>query len=817
MWVGPARRPYGHPLHPELGLLVMAAIACAGTLLRVDFEFRKETSILTFTGVAYVLGLAFCTPTVMVAGSAIGTTIAYVVWRLPVVKICFNLVTTTLDIGVIRVVFTHLTGRGPILAPHNWPAVIGALLIDMVVNNAAVLIVIRLSSGQFSGRRAVTPMLINLAMGASNAILGLLSAVVIAAQPEAAILLVFGAVAAAVGYRGYTRQSARYANLRLLYDFSGELADARSGEEVASIILERSAATLNAERAVLVLPGGGVLVRTTLGPNGHPVSVRAEGPDVFETLVLTSGQPVLAGRRSRQFRKDLAAAGYKDLIAAPLALEDTTGVLVLADRAANGSTFDKEDLRLLGALANHASIAFRNGQLVDQLTAEAANRAHQALHDALTGLGNRLLFTERLQAALDTSGDLIVAVMLMDLDEFKEINDTLGHATGDSVLREVADRLSRTVGNHGTVARLGGDEFAVAVPNCPTIDHAMRLARTVHHQFNTPIEVEGMTLEVRASIGVTVAPKHGTDPNLLLQRADVAMYSAKQARRGVELYAAERDHYSPRRLSLAADLRHDLDAGKLWVAFQPKVEVATKRVAGFEALVRWNHPTYGPIPPDEFVPIAEQSGLIAGLTRWVLQAALEQIAKLRQQGMDLTIAVNLSARSLLDANLVDDISRALQRADVSPTALTLELTETTVMSDPRRSAEVLAQLSALGCHLAIDDFGTGYSSLTRLRQLPVNEIKIDKSFVLHMATDTDDAAIVRSIIDLARNLGLVAVAEGVEDAETCETLAQLGCEQIQGYFFSKPKPGSELQAWLEGQIVTRRPVLLKKRPMAASA
>jgi EAL domain-containing protein (putative c-di-GMP-specific phosphodiesterase class I) len=288
------------------------------------------------------------------------------------------------------------------------------------------------------------------------------------------------------------------------------------------------------------------------------------------------------------------------------------------------------------------------------------------------------------------------------------------------------------------------------------------------------------------------------------------MYSAKAARRGVELYAADRDHYSPRRLSLSADLRHDLEAGRLQVYFQPKADTRTARVTGFEALLRWTHPTYGPIPPDEFVPIAEQSGLIAPLTRWVLSEALSHLARWRASGLDVTVAVNLSARSLLDINLVEDVRRCLRNAGVPGRALVLELTETSVMADPNRSGEVLGELTALGCHVAIDDFGTGYSSLSRLKQLPVDEVKIDKSFVLHMATDADDATIVRSIIDLARNLGLTAVAEGVEDAESWRTLDALGCGQIQGYYFSRPLPPAELDVWLGQQVVDHVPVLMDK-------
>jgi len=816
LWFGWASHAPIHESSLRIGLLTLIGLAAASDAFRVNFEFRHQFVFLSFSDTILVVALAFCPAPVMMAGALVGYGAALAIRRHPPVKFCFNLAMRAVEVGLLRLIFSGLSGGGAVLSPRDWWALLCAVGVTYVVNSACLVLVVRLSTTSFRLRSALAPALPQAVLILINLGFGLLGAIVIQAEPWATTLVAMFVAVAALAYRGYAKLSQRYANLRLLYSFSADLAMAQSGDEVIRCVLERSASLLNADVIGLLLPVNAGLMRTSVTASGELVTQLAE-PDAIVQAVLTGGQGVVIGRQGKHRLRDAAnTAGYRDVAAVPLPLDGAAcGVLVVAERASTVSTFDAEDLRLLGALANHASIALRNGQLVDQLTAEASSRAHQALHDSLTGLGNRLLFTERLKAALDAPSDLVVAVMLMDLDEFKEINDTLGHATGDNVLGEVARRLSRAVATRGTVARLGGDEFAIAIPACRDTAEALALARAVQREFDTPVEVDGLTLEVRASIGVTLSPQHGSDPDLLLQRADVAMYSAKAARRGVELYAADRDHYSPRRLSLAADLRHDLEAGRLQVHFQPKADARTARVMGFEALLRWTHPTYGPIPPDEFVPIAEQSGLIAPLTRWVLAEALSHLARWRANGLDVTVAVNLSARSLLDVNLVQDVRRCLRQAGVPGSALVLELTETSVMADPNRSGEVLGELTALGCHVAIDDFGTGYSSLSRLKQLPVDEVKIDKSFVLHMATDADDATIVRSIIDLARNLGLTAVAEGVEDADSWRTLAALGCAQIQGYYFSRPLPAAEIEVWLDRQIVDHLPTFVEKRVATA--
>ena len=421
---------------------------------------------------------------------------------------------------------------------------------------------------------------------------------------------------------------------------------------------------------------------------------------------------------------------------------------------------------------------------------------HQALHDVLTGLPNRALFHDRVDRALQNAlrdGSHPV-VMLLDLDRFKEINDALGHHNGDELLRLVGPRIARVLRSSDTVARLGGDEFAVLLPTAPDAEAGAEVGEKILVALAEPFTVQGVELEVGASIGVACFPQHGEDVETLVQRADVAMYLAKGTRSGSELYVAERDAV-PDALAVVGDLRRGLDDGELALVYQPKVNLLTGEVRGVEALVRWMHPDRGLVLPASFVGHAEHTGLIRPLTMHVLEGALAQVGDWRRSGLDLSVAVNLSVRNLLDRSLPDDVAALLERWDVPATALELELTESTIMADPARAREILEALHDLGVGLSIDDFGTGYSSLGKLKQLPVDEIKIDRSFVTGMARDRSDATIVRSTIDLARNLGLRVVAEGIEDMEVRNELAELGCDLGQGYLFSEPLSGDALHGW----------------------
>ena len=427
----------------------------------------------------------------------------------------------------------------------------------------------------------------------------------------------------------------------------------------------------------------------------------------------------------------------------------------------------------------------------------AALERHNALHDDLTDLPNRTLLHERIkQSILHAKRDFEpLAILVMDLDRFKEINDALGHHYGDFLLQKVAMRLQTVIRESDTLARLGGDEFAVVLPSVDA-EQAKIIAGKICQVIQMPFMIEGHSLTIGISIGIALYPTHGQDSDNLLQHADVAMYTAKSSESHYAVYDVSQDQFTLNRLMLLADLREAVRKDHLQLHFQPKITLKNKRVCGVEALVRWRHPDMDFIPPDHFIPLAEQGGLIRPLTLYVLDKAVQQRAAWRDEGIDLTVSVNLSIKDLQDLMLPLHIKELLIRWDLDPADLMLEITESSMMIEPDRTYEVISNLHALGVQLSIDDFGTGYSSLAYLKQLPAEEIKIDKSFVMNMAKDENDAVIVRATIDLAKKLGLKVVAEGVESAEVMMQLQELGCDLAQGYYICKPLSAEELRKWL---------------------
>ncbi len=424
-----------------------------------------------------------------------------------------------------------------------------------------------------------------------------------------------------------------------------------------------------------------------------------------------------------------------------------------------------------------------------------------ATTDSLTCLTNRTLFHDRLAQALaaaSRSDKYQVVMMLMDLDHFKEINDTLGHPAGDEVLVAVAQRLQTLLRKTDTLARLGGDEFGILLPQVEDGHYtAEKIAKTIQQAFVSSYQAEDNELFLGASIGIAIYPEHGEDVATLMSRADVAMYSTKNTEKGYMFYDSKLDPHAQQNLQLSGDLRHALQRKQLVLHYQPKIDLQSNSVMGAEALLRWHHPAHGVIPPDEFIPLAERTGLIRPITDWVIENALKQSKVWREMGYELHMAVNVSARSFQNTKLVEIINGTLKKLDIPANSLEVEITENILMSDLINTTRVLKQISDQGVTIAIDDFGTGYSSLAYLKNMPLHTIKIDKSFVLNMAKDENDAVIVRSTIDLAHNLGLFVVAEGIENAETLAMLVALGCDSAQGYYFSRPQQADKFSVFLQ--------------------
>jgi diguanylate cyclase len=465
----------------------------------------------------------------------------------------------------------------------------------------------------------------------------------------------------------------------------------------------------------------------------------------------------------------------------------------------NGVMIDVTDLRVAQeALLQEADRRSREREHYEAaLRKQADEHRHHALHDDLTGLPNRRSLYERLAAEMAAAGpDDGFSLLLVDLDRFKEVNDVLGHQSGDDLLCQVAARFAKEVRGEDLLARLGGDEFAVLVGGRRGAEAGLEIARRLSGALSQEFILSGVPVHVEASIGIARYPVDGGDATALLRCADSAMYAAKDLSTELEVFDGKRDHHSPTRLKRLGELRQALDRDELLLHYQPKLTLGSGAIAGVEALVRWMHPEQGLLLPGEFVPLAEQTGLIKPLTSFVLRSALRQVSAWRREGHDLSVAVNVSERSLLDPDFPDEVACLLSAAGVAPARLELEITEGTIMADPVRAAAVLRHLDALGVSLSLDDFGTGYSSLSRLRELPISEIKIDRSFAARIETDERDVAIMRSTIELGHNLGCSVVAEGLETEQALERVTTLGCDTGQGFHIARPLDARAITAWL---------------------
>lgn len=424
--------------------------------------------------------------------------------------------------------------------------------------------------------------------------------------------------------------------------------------------------------------------------------------------------------------------------------------------------------------------------------------AYESTHDSLTNLPNRTLFIDRLQQATHSAkrDGLTLAVLLLDIDRFKEVNDTLGHYNGDRLLKQVALRLSGIIREADTLARIGGDEFGFLLQSPGSASDIEKVAKKIKKSLSTPFSLENLSLDVQASIGAVFFPQHGKDVDTLIQRADVAMYVAKQDNLGFVFYSKKLDGHSPHRLTLMGELREAIKQGDLVLHYQPKILSASNQVSSAEALVRWQHEKHGFMPPDDFIPLAERTGLIQELTIWVLKKSLQQCTAWHKDNINIGIAVNISSLCLVDPEFPEIVTGLLASYDFPAKYLIMEITETTIMVDPDRCLETLNRLHQIGISFSIDDFGTGYSSLAYLKKLPVSEIKIDKSFVMDMLKNESDKTIVNATIQLGHNLGLKVVAEGVEDAETFDSLKSMGCDLLQGFYISKAISAENFITWI---------------------
>lgn len=600
----------------------------------------------------------------------------------------------------------------------------------------------------------------------------------------------------------------RYQRTKGLYQFSALLERTIDvGQEKAADILVQLTQLLNARRVDLVLEthnhlneivrlssdGGGSL-NVELSPFEERL---LSGPAGRPELILPSYGPSCAAETDRY--------DARQIIHVPLGQEGyTVGVLTVVDRPGHGNNFGPADLELCSALAQHMGLWLTRARLAERLHRELDLRDHQAHHDDLTGLPNRRQLARIIPDVIGAAAERAehVGIVLIDLDRFKDVNDTLGHAAGDRLLIHVANRMARQLPLGSLVARLGGDEFVVVLPPSGSIDGALALCEQVPNAFSDRFSVDGVELLVEASMGAVIAPGDGADIDSLLRRADVAMYDAKKNHSKLVRYESALDPHSPDQLSVTAALQRGIETGELLMHFQPKIDIATGMVAGVEALVRWNKGHAELVPPDKFISQAEHSGLAKPLFCEVLNLSLAQARTWHNQGLVLGVAVNMSARNLADPDLTEVVGKALDRFGLPPGLVTLELTENAALGNPMLAQQAMASLLKLGVRLALDDFGTGHSSIRLLRDFPIQELKIDRSFVGAMHHDADAYAIVGNLTRLARDLRLGVVAEGVEDLVTHQALVDLGCDTGQGWYYARPAAGDAITAWIRDRAVS---------------
>ncbi|MGI9658141.1 MAG: putative bifunctional diguanylate cyclase/phosphodiesterase, partial [Gaiellaceae bacterium] len=510
-------------------------------------------------------------------------------------------------------------------------------------------------------------------------------------------------------------------------------------------------------------------------------------------------------------------------LAVPLAQQRENGVATLGDqrvglervreRAGNENDWivavaSPAVIAGLGGAFGPMQIALMSAALLMMALGGLSLRAYQkylrrmAVTDPLTGLANRALLRERLRESIADGRErgLLSTVALIDLDRFKEVNDNLGHHQGDAVLREVGERLLQAARVGDTVARLGGDEFALVMPGLESMSDADLVVQQVRDKLSAPLILDEVPLQIDASIGIAIAPVHGDDAEQLLRRADIAMYRSKREKLPFSVYDGTDEDLNPRRLAMVPALRAAITSGEIELNFQPKVQLSTGEIRGVEALARWNSRKFGRVPPTEFIDLAEDTGLIRELTSYVLDQALAHTRSWLNAGVELPVAVNLSMRNLFDDDFIQSVESRLDRAGVPASLVEFEITESTVMTDTAKALDAIGRLRAIGAGISLDDFGTGHSSLAHLQRLPVDQLKIDRSFVVNMAQNEKDAFIVRSTVTLGRDLGLKIVAEGVEDELTAGLLERLGCDLVQGRFISGPLPAEELMEWLAKQL-----------------
>jgi diguanylate cyclase (GGDEF)-like protein len=784
----------------------LAACFAIAEVYALHLRFRGETHTFSINDIVLILGLFAVAHTALVGAQLLGAAIALgVIQRRSLLKLTFNLSHFVLGTEIAILVFRSLaTSAGP-LAVRNWVAVIAAAGAASLLQFGAIAIAISVAEGRWAARELGESFVFGLLGTAVNTTLGLVVVIVLSQSLAAAVLLIGPIAVVFVAYRAYLSEHAKTEGLQFLYRASEILSGARDLEGGLVALLDFARETFHAEIAEVVLFGERdepIGYRTCSGPGERGLRLApctVQHVSAIVDLVAGSGDVIVYKPQAGSEFAECDGIEIESMLLGTF--EDETGVrgaaYVARPRGTVNATFDKDERHLFETFVNHLGTTLEKSRLsssLAQLRALKQELAYQAYHDSLTGLANRLmlrdLVDDALAAAAREGGK--VAVMFIDLDDFKTVNDTMGHAAGDALLEEVARRIEASIEGLGTAARLGGDEFAVLVPRVANDAEVRAAADRILVALGDPVAIEGQSVIAQASIGIATHVG-AADAAELMQHADVAMYTAKRNGKG------RFDEFEPD-MSLTVARRHQLKVGleraianqEFVMHYQPVIDVATGGIRGTEALLRWKDPTRGLMPPAEFVGVAEETGLIVPIGRHVLQAACRQAAAWSSVAPDLRMFVNLSTRQLCDPDIVGDVRRAMRDTALKPNQLVLEVTETAMMRDIDEARATLIALKDLGVGVAIDDFGTGFSSLSYLRQLPIDVLKIAKPIIDAICDSPQDAAFVKGIIELGHVVGLKVVAEGVERVEQYAHLIDMGCDYVQGYYYAPSMEPSEV-------------------------
>jgi diguanylate cyclase (GGDEF)-like protein len=792
---------------PHIPWWVIATAFAVAERCVVHLHFRRGAHSFSLADIPLVFGLMFCSAEGVVLGCLLGSAVSLLIGRRqPAIKLVFNLAQFALATSIAVVVMHAIAAHG--VGPRTWLAAVLAMESAALVAVVLIAAAISLSEGRVSLRTLGEMVGMDLVVTMSNTSLGLCGAIIAATDLRALPLLAVPAVVVLAAYRAHLTERERHKRLEFLYEANRTLTRSPEVAQALEGVLTRSLEAFRAELAEIILFGSdeNPSLRTVLGPGAYRESMAPVDAEVAEAVrALTDG----AGRSAQtldppfgtaRLQRYLEARGVTHAMIAPLPGEDRViGAIMLANRFGVVRSFDADDRRMLETLAANATVALqydRLEQAVHQLKSLQEQLHHQAHHDPLTGLANRILFTEQVKHAASTARTGEVAVLFIDLDDFKAVNDSLGHAAGDELLSAVASRLRGCVRPDDLVARLGGDEFAVLVRDAlDARTAAVGVAQRIMTAFEAPITVAGEEVHSRLSVGIATGEGERSSVEELIGDADVAMYEAKTSGKGhFEIFHERMGAAVLRRHGLKEELRLAIERQELMLYFQPIVALQGRTVAGAEALVRWQHPRRGLVGPADFVPLAEETGLILSLGEHVLEHACRQVRswmEVHSAQTGFSVHVNLSAVELRDPRLVERVGGTLAATGADPRSLVFEITESVLLHQSEGVTDTLSRLCALGVRIALDDFGSGYSSLSYLHRLPLSTLKVAKSFVDGMERGPRESAFVRTILELARTLGLTVIAEGIETEAQVSTLLELGCPLGQGFHLGRPRPALE--------------------------